>query len=625
MADKEIVAEITRRRAGWPALINGALHDALGEGEVFRDELPGALAAAIDAIAADLRGVAELYGKARMRGAKGEIDELTAAAGPVEQPSRGGPAVPAEWCGDPADHSPHTWRMTAEVGNGPAIEAIPGPMRECLGRRERDLSGLRALVAGRAGLVGITPAVAGLASAGIASDAAIDTAVRAGIVSAGAEAYLRGQASDIPGSAPLGPGSVTSAPELGNPFERSMNHKCEVIPVLGPVRMTRQADGSYANAEPISVIMAANATRDPFDDPAPVGWANEATSSDGYRLPGNVPPAAGDLFDEPARRGQVGRKISWGDLRDLLGKNRVGAGLPEHLSHSQMTTLAECGLKYLGQRDEQLGVVEIPQWALIGGNAFHAAVEWFENVAVEVGQLQHVKDRLQVFRDEHGGRDTTAAEALWSWAFGAQITETALKSPVPQDEWRSSKQGMEGYTWWLVNGGDMVQRYLDARLLEIGGPGWRKIRFDRETTGPMIEWEYITDVEGVPFKGIIDQVWEVTEQRDRMAPGDLLIDDCKSGAKVGGDTAQLGEYALWLSRFGGGENRKIWGRFYDARKGTWTAPVDLLAVHPWDELAARVVGADLAKRGGVFMPHRSNFCGGCSIKHACPLFATQGA
>lgn len=606
MADKEIVAEIKRRREAWPAAFASGITGRMGieRAQVETEAIVGALGELV----AELRAVAELYGRAKMRGAKGETDELNAAARVLDAigaklrsmpaaPGRGGPSVPAEWCGDTADHPPHTWRITGDDGEG---GVTPGPMRECLGRQARDTTGLQALVDERAlrDRMVINPAVGPDFTGG-----------------AFTEAYLTGALGDIPGSPPLGPGSVTSAPELDNPFASDEGAGT----VTGPA-MSR---------EPQSAA-------DLFDDPAPVGWSNATTSADGYRLPGNVPPT----FDDPApRAGSIGARVSWGDLRDLLGKDRRGAGLPVHLSHSQCGTIEECGLKYLMQRDEQLGVVEIPQWALIGGNAFHLAVEWFERVAAEVRTEQHVRDRLQVFRDEHGGREVSVGEALWSWAFGQQITETALKSPVPQDQWRASKQGLEGYTFWLINGGDYVQRYLDARLIEIGGQGWRSIRRvpndERTQLTPMIEWEYLTEVEGVPFKGVIDQVWTVTQQHGPMAPGDLLIDDCKSGAKVGPDTRQLGEYALWLLQHEQSiasplalslttGRVRIWGRFYDARRGTWTEPIDLLATHSMIEMETRVAGADLKKQHGMFTPNRTNFCGGCSVKHACPIFATAG-
>jgi hypothetical protein len=590
MADKEIVAEIRRRREAWPSMAAETLRRSTQD--LGTQALPNGLANTCAVLVDELRAVAELYGRAKMRGAKGEIDELHAAArvfealaaglrrtdGPPAAPARGGPSLIAEWCGDQGDHGPHDYPVPREEGGD------RDGYKHCTGHHERDTAGLDALIAERSARDGmiINPAAGPDFTGG-----------------AFTEAYLRGEASDIPGSPPLGPGS---------------------IPPAAPDAIERALQPTSAQPPPAA---------DPFDDPAPIGWSSATTNADGYRLPGNVPP----VFDDPApRRGSIGKRISWGDLRDMLGKDRRGAGLPVHLSHSQMNTIEECGLKYVMQRDEQLGVVEIPQWALIGGNAFHAAVEWFERMVAEVGQLQRVKDRLLTFARERspGAQAAEAGELLWQWAFGQLITETALKSPVPQDQWRASKQGAEGYTFWLINGGDYVQRYLDARLAELGGAGWRRIRkhvrpideAGQIVAEPMIEWEYMTDVEGVPFKGVIDQVWELTQQHGEMRAGDLLIDDCKSGAKVGPDTRQLGEYALWLSRFGGGEDRRIWGRFYDARRGTWTEPIDLLATHSLIELETRVAGADLKKQHGMFTPNRTNFCGGCPVKHACPIFAT---
>lgn len=620
MADKDVLALIRKREAERGTGVLNAMIEATPEGA-----WPGslALAAAVTWLIKDLQDVAELYLRAQMRGGKGNADDAKTAAGllaPIAtqlrkhaegapaRPSSGGPSVPAEWCGDTGDHAPHTWRMTGDDGDG---EVTPGPMRECLGRHARDTSGLDALIAERSGRPIEVPTLRGTTEM-----------ISFEIDGADVTRYIAGEIVDIPGSPALAPGSVPPAPP--DEIERALQPNGTAVAVL-------------------------DRTADPFDDPYPVthtvlgmgqhgcsglpvmpaDWSGPSTTAEGFRVPGAIPPAV-DPFDDPApRRGTIGRKISWSDLREIIGTDRRGAGLPLHLSHSQIDTLGECGLKYLMQRDEQLGVVEIPQWSLIGGSAFHAAVEWFERTVAEVKHLQHVKDRLQVFRDEHGGRGQTPAEALWAWAFGQEITEVALSSGVPQDDWRAANKGLENYTWWLINGGDMVQRYLDARLVEIGGSGWRAIR-QHETVeaggiaySPMIEHELHMDVEGIPFTGFIDQVWTIVEQHDRMMPGDLLIDDCKSGARVGagGDTGQLGEYALWLSRFGGGENRTIWGRYYDARKGTWTEPVDLLARHPWDELAVRVMVADRKKAQGMFAPQRSNFCGGCSVKHACPIFA----
>lgn len=348
----------------------------------------------------------------------------------------------------------------------------------------------------------------------------------------------------------------------------------------------------------------------------------------------------------PGARPVPGDRATWETLGDALTHFRRGPetamasyALPEHLSHSQIETLEDCGTKYLLQRSGMLGVVQVPQWAFIGGNAFHTAIERFELLAAEVKTATFVRDRLNV------------AE-LWKGAFTETVTQAALDNPLmPMDTWRASKQGREGYTWWLVNGEDMVGKYTAARLAELEQQ-WRMIRYSSPAPSvpqcpecgcadgepsmctdlwhiraarPMIEYPFEMDVEGVRFRGIIDQVWDVVADHGPMRAGDLLIDDAKAGAKVPGETGQLGEYALWLSRFGGGQDRTIWGRFYDARKGAWSEPIDLLGRHGWDRFSYEVQAADQRKRSGLFTPRPSSYCNGCSVKHACPIFATAGA
>lgn len=642
MADEQILRQIDEALGKLPNEMITAAGGVIVTQQHYTDEaVRDALNEAFLLVERTLREVAELWTRSKKRGWQTTSTEHLAAArivagisrsvrewteavpgAPTAAESRGGPSIPAEWCGNDSGHGPHTWRMTVEVPDaGDFVETVPGPMRHCSGHVERDLSGLDRLIAERAGAAPVTIStvstatdVAGLGSA-VRAAAAADVAQLQRAAVDSTTAYLTGAAHDIPGSRPLGPGSVPpAAPDaIEQAFTPHRNSPCGVEPILP--------------------------AGDLFDDPAPIGWTNATTNAEGYRVPGAPAPPA--VFDDPApRRGSWGgTRLSWGDVRDLIGKDRRGAGLPEHLSHSQVDTLGDCGLKYVMQRDEQLGVIEVPQWSLIGGNAFHAAVEWFERLVAEVRQLQHVKDRLQVFAAEQGDLQAPRGEVLWRHFFAAQIAEVGAGSPVPQDEWRASNKGMEGYTWWLINGGDMVQRYVEHRHVEISGSGWRSIR--QHLTGeagqvspqPMIEHEFRLTVEGVPFVGFIDQVWTIEQQHGEMRPGDILIDDCKSGARVGGNTRQLGEYAQWLLQherelasplalsLATGTVR-IWGRFYDARKGTWSEPVDLLARHPWDEIVVEVLDADAKKAGGLFSPHRTNFCGGCSVKHACPIFST---
>jgi hypothetical protein len=337
------------------------------------------------------------------------------------------------------------------------------------------------------------------------------------------------------------------------------------------------------------------------------------------------PVYAAPQFEEPWS--VPGTRVTWDDLTAAMGDAENGAGLPEHLSHSQKETLGECGTKYLLQRSETLGVVQVPQWALIGGDAFHACVEWFEKLVAEVKQAQYVGHRLA----GAGG-----IGEIWRKQFGETITETAIANPlVPQEHWRAARKGAEGYTWWLVEGESMLVKYVTMRMVELGNAaiGWRTIRWDtqgdHETA--MIEHEAVMDVNGVPFKLIIDQVWDVRADEGPMRAGDLLIDDLKSGRGIPVETGQLEEYALWLVRqlpesmLTNGNPPAVWGRFYDARHGTYTEPVDLLERADWRRFSFEVAAADRRKRAGIFDPRPSSFCGGCSVKHACPVFALAGA
>jgi hypothetical protein len=330
--------------------------------------------------------------------------------------------------------------------------------------------------------------------------------------------------------------------------------------------------------------------------------------------------------------------LAWRDLREQAALAARGpeawmqsVGLPEHLSHSQISTLADCGAKYFMQRSETLGVRERPEWATTGGSAFHNAVEWFERLVLEAGTRQAVSDRIALA----GG-----LQVVWSGALHAEIADVAAANPdFAANDWRASKKGAEGYTWWLINGQTMLERYAAARLAELAQP-WREPlmvpQAGQPAPAPAFELPFEMQIEGVPFRGVIDQVWLVTGSSDTaMRRGDLLIDDLKTGASDP-DESQLREYALAVHRLAGvlEPGGRIWGRFYDARKGTWSEPQLLIGAdehgvqHGADaaeELAFKVEYAAAQKQSGRFMPRQSNYCNGCSVKHACPIFATKSA
>jgi hypothetical protein len=71
---------------------------------------------------------------------------------------------------------------------------------------------------------------------------------------------------------------------------------------------------------------------------------------------------------------------------------------------------------------------------------------------------------------------------------------------------------------------------------------------------------------------------------------------------------------------------RILGQYFDARRGTWTEPVDLLQAHPFEAFQYRVTAAHAQKRAlttGPTPARKSDFCGGCAVRYACPIMATK--
>ncbi len=424
---------------------------------------------------------------------------------------------------------------------------------------------------------------------------------------------------------------MTSPPPAGSPegLERLVTDRAaeSVVfdPSVGPDFTGGAFTGAVLAAREDANAMIANIAGYTLSDPAPIPAPQRA---------GDRCPDCGATADEPSVCGDdwhgrpiptlsdpaaiPGPRITWNDLTNAMDAPLEATGLPEHLSHSQLDTLRECGTKYLLQRSETLGVVQVPQWALVGGKAFHAAAEWFERLVLVNDASPNVPP-ISVQLEAAGG-----IGEVWRRMFGQTITDEAVANPrVPTDQWRGARKGAEGYTWWLVEGETMLQKYVTMRMGELERGATRHMRMAGEA--PMIEHESELDVNGIPFKVVLDQVWEITGEHGPMRPGDLLIDDLKSGRALPVETGQLEEYALWLARSGtveGGRPFRVWGRFYDARKGTYTEPVDLLDRADWRRFSYEVAAADRRKRAGIFDPQPSSFCGGCSVKHACPVFAT---
>jgi putative RecB family exonuclease len=319
-----------------------------------------------------------------------------------------------------------------------------------------------------------------------------------------------------------------------------------------------------------------------FADPAPIGDTTMSSFVD---------PST------PGRRSGA-RVFTFADLAEMPVSEP-----PAHRSLSQLRQYADCGLKYrLGRRE---GVSAQPQWAFVGGRAFHSAVEEIERFA-DTAPVGHFADAVSTF--DRG--------ALWGAHFDREMCATVLANPDwPIDSWRASARGQEGYTWWLGEGPDMLDRYM--RMRAEWDQDWAIARAPDGT--PIIEYEFVLNVDGVPFKGIIDQAWV-----DR-GTGALRVRDVKTGARAEIETLQLRAYGYAL-RFVAGiavlDAPDAWtGDYWSARKGTSSEPAPLLTDDGWAELRYRIHAMDRADRGNVHLPRPSTFCGGCGVKHACPVRA----
>lgn len=285
--------------------------------------------------------------------------------------------------------------------------------------------------------------------------------------------------------------------------------------------------------------------------------------------------------------------------------------MPEHLSWSQITSLEDCAAAYGIERLG--GHAGKPNWSTVGGKAVHRVIDTIETSIA--GGVEP-----SVFGDP------MTLQTLWDMYFAVEIQETVRASGVPSEAWRVPNRGLEGYDWWRVQGMDMVGRYMDARRHDQRSPvvDAAEILYVPHTVDGAtslercIEYEMTMDVDGVPVKLVIDQAW-------RLADGTIVIVDVKTG-RTPGDSGQLGLYAHALLQVLHHEYiderspaPRILGTFYDARKGAYSEPVDLLERHPWEEYLYRVGAAEERRNARYFAPRRSSFCNGCGVQALCPV------
>jgi hypothetical protein len=529
-----------------------------------QESVPAVLGAGLRALAGDWRTLAEYWTKSKRRGWQSEASALRRLADAVERVAKDLDALGAE----------------------PEPTANPNPHREPLEPpfgEPADVAKLDALVSER------VAAVSGNGSSPAEEAAADGQALRD---------YLSGVTDELVNRL-LAP--TDNLPSTVEPTPLTLENIAERYPLSAMEYMNATvSQPSIVESETLQPTFA-----DPFTDPQP------------YTPQPRVPADS--------------RRMSF---VDLLAPAPVRDDL-QHWSWSQLETLEDCGAKYRMTKLDQL--TQVPQWALVGGNALHAAVAEVE--------LSHDAQWAPATTPP-GWPDEAALGVLWNRVFHAEIAKVNAEHPgMPMDQWRASKQGKEGYDFWRVEGEHMLVTYVamrerTTRQALSAGQRVRRLWRDQATRSydepvPAVELPFELAVAGpqgtLKVVGILDQAW-MTYHYDNGMAADLLLVDLKSGSKMPDDTAQLAVQAWGLvaklapEAFNDDPRAaadllpgRILGMFYDARKGVYTPEVDLLALHPWEEVVYRFHAAEALRRTRAYLPRRSSFCGGCPVRYACPV------
>lgn len=251
----------------------------------------------------------------------------------------------------------------------------------------------------------------------------------------------------------------------------------------------------------------------------------------------------------------------------------------------------KCGEQYRLRYRENAPQREM--WAGIGGSAYHACVEAFEEM---------MKDFTPADETVWEQAATDAADG-YRQAFAEETAMRVMGNPhFPMSEWYVNSKG-EGREWWLEHGPQMVYKYVMAQR----GRDWQVLA--TEVHAEMTIGQ--TDVHGY-----IDRV------EYQAAGKKLIITDDKTG-RLPDDRHQLDFYALWASRQDWGVPvDEVWSRWYDARKGEHKYARLFDPERETDALIRRYEDLRALDELEIYpaKPSTSN-CKPCPVRSSCPLSA----
>lgn len=167
----------------------------------------------------------------------------------------------------------------------------------------------------------------------------------------------------------------------------------------------------------------------------------------------------------------------------------------------------------------------------------------------------------------------------------------------------------EDELWWLANGPQMVQRWINWRAKS----DWKIWRTPDHKLA--IELELQPTWAGVPVRMFIDRVFV-------LPTGVLVVVDLKSGARSPQSDLQLAWYACGINTIYGIPVNH--GAYWDARSGEMS-PIGTLTnitvplVETW---VSRFVAA---KQHNIYLPHLSQFCRACGVNRFCAAYGGRNA
>lgn len=271
-----------------------------------------------------------------------------------------------------------------------------------------------------------------------------------------------------------------------------------------------------------------------------------------------------------------------------------GTSSETHLSVSQIDMLLRCGKQYELEKID--GVQRQPAYNLMGGTAYHAAVEAWD-YARFYGGAPDKKGAIDIFYDEF---NKAVDEAKREWDGPIKVTGRKSK------DWPEK----ENYDYWVQMGPVFVNWYCEWSLAQP----W-KIWELPGSEEPALEVVYdvtLIDKDGyeTPVRGAIDQIREYPN-------GNLVVVDHKSGASTPKASRQLGIYKV--------ATEVLFGQTIDF--GLYclprTSPPGDTVPNPltrwtYDRVASDAAKADKMKKQKLFIANPGDACiRMCNVRKHC--------